>query len=277
MPTDARSLDRRAFDETGYSVIDDAVSEADCERLLAEGTALFERLRSRWVREYDARPSSSGPPLLIYRPQDVIGDRGLRPDGEIVFHRIANNLERELPTLRRVLTSEPFVGTFSALGMRDPRYVASSYLIKPPLRIPNQPIAHQDSSIVHTRPESTVTLWFSLEDATVETGCVWVAPGRFEAAETYRRVEEADAPEQLRHERKACWDPSRFVPVPMKKGGLLVMDGNLPHQHRANFGPVPVHRFAFICADLANEYPHSNFVRLDDGAPFFSPFSNDIR
>lgn len=36
---------------------------------------------------------------------------------------------------------------------------------------------HQDSSFLYTDPPSVVGLWWALEDATLENGCLWSLPG----------------------------------------------------------------------------------------------------
>lgn len=36
---------------------------------------------------------------------------------------------------------------------------------------------HQDATFLHTDPVSVVGLWFALEDATIENGCMWALPG----------------------------------------------------------------------------------------------------
>ena len=36
---------------------------------------------------------------------------------------------------------------------------------------------HQDSTFLHTEPETVIGVWLALEDATVENGCLFAKPG----------------------------------------------------------------------------------------------------
>ena len=37
-------------------------------------------------------------------------------------------------------------------------------------------VPHQDSSYIYTQPLSCVGLWWALEEATKENGCLWAIP-----------------------------------------------------------------------------------------------------
>ena len=50
------------------------------------------------------------------------------------------------------------------------------YIFKPP-EIGGEVLCHQDATYLHTEPASVVGLWFALEDATCENGCLWALPG----------------------------------------------------------------------------------------------------
>src|SRR3546814_8114730 len=58
---------------------------------------------------------------------------------------------------------------------------------------------HQDSTFLYTDPLSVVGLWFALEDATLENGCLWALPGAHKGPlrERWRRKDGALAMERL--------------------------------------------------------------------------------
>ena len=52
----------------------------------------------------------------------------------------------------------------------------SMYIFKQP-NIGGEVTCHQDATFLYTEPLRMVGLWFALEDATIENGCLWVIPG----------------------------------------------------------------------------------------------------
>jgi hypothetical protein len=62
------------------------------------------------------------------------------------------------------------------LGFSRPRILQSMLILKQPgVGSPVPP--HTDSTFLYTIPTSCVGLWFALQDATPENGCMWFAPG----------------------------------------------------------------------------------------------------
>jgi phytanoyl-CoA hydroxylase len=49
------------------------------------------------------------------------------------------------------------------------------YIFKQP-RIGGEVTCHQDSAFLYNDPISIAGLWFALEDATTENGCLWAIP-----------------------------------------------------------------------------------------------------
>lgn len=57
-----------------------------------------------------------------------------------------------------------------------PPALQSMYIFKQP-SIGGVVVPHQDSTFIHTTPLSCVGLWWALEDATKDNGCLWALPG----------------------------------------------------------------------------------------------------
>src|SRR3546814_19129036 len=74
---------------------------------------------------------------------------------------------------------------------------------------------HQDSTFLYTDPLSAVGLWFALEDATLENGCLWALPGAHKGPlrERWRRKDGALAMERL---EDTPW-PQAGVPRPEER------------------------------------------------------------
>ena len=64
----------------------------------------------------------------------------------------------------------------AALGYNQPLLLQSRYIFKQP-DIGGEVTCHQDATFLYTEPMTVTGLWFALEDATLENGCLWAIPG----------------------------------------------------------------------------------------------------
>ena len=62
------------------------------------------------------------------------------------------------------------------LLFKKPQVVQSMYIFKNP-KIGGEVGCHKDSSFLITDPLSVCGIWVSLDDATLENGCLWGVPG----------------------------------------------------------------------------------------------------
>ena len=94
---------------------------------------------------------------------------------------------------------------------------------------------HQDSTFLHTSPPSVVGLWLALEDATLDNGCMWAAPGVHKAGVS-RRFVHRNGRMTFEGEMPAV-DPAAFVPLPVPAGSLVLLHGANQHYRweRARF------------------------------------------
>lgn len=82
-------------------------------------------------------------------------------------------------------------------------------------------VPHQDATFLYTEPVQLVGFWFALDDATLENGCLWFAPGSHNSGVHRRLIRNPDknSSELLIFTAPApCYQTSNFQPVPVKKG-----------------------------------------------------------
>ena len=95
------------------------------------------------------------------------------------------------------------------------------YIFKQP-RIGGEVVCHQDAAFLHTEPSSVLGLWFALEDATVENGCMYAAPGGHRGPLRSRFVRDGD------RTRTVTLDPT-----PLPTEGLVPLEAPQGHADRA--------------------------------------------
>ena len=139
-----------------------------------------------------------------------------------------------------------------ALGYTDPRMVQSLIIVKA-AQVGAKVVPHQDGCSGFTDPPSCTKFWYALEDATIDNGCLAVAPGTHItrpltqrcrvgknglpgfadlAKLVYASVEglsaNAAAPE------KDAEGNFVYKQLEVKAGTLILMHGNLMHTSEAN-------------------------------------------
>lgn len=124
----------------------------------------------------------------------------------------------------------------SDLGFEQPLLMQSTLIFKQP-RIGGEVVWHQDASFLITEPPSVVGFWFALEDATLDNGCLWVAPGAHRGPmgvlrERYVRSGDGFVTETLDHTPWPTGDATRALEV--SAGTLVILDGLLPHASAPN-------------------------------------------
>jgi phytanoyl-CoA hydroxylase len=148
------------------------------------------------------------------------------------------------------------------------------YIFKQP-HIGGEVGCHQDATFLYTDPITVTGFWFAIEDATVENGCLWVAPGghrgplrqRFERAGAtvddgvrFEHLDDAPLPAA----------PGDLIPVEVPAGTMIVLHGLLPHWSDTNRSPTSRHAYSLHCIDAGAAYPSTNWLQRPASMPFRS-------
>jgi len=151
----------------------------------------------------------------------------------------------------------------SELGLAKPALVQSMYIFKN-ARVGGDVACHQDATFLHTTPSSVVGLWFALEDATIENGCMWALPGghreplrkRFARAPSGGTVMHVLDPTPL-PEPAPC---APWVPIEATRGTMVILHGHLPHWSSTNRSNRSRHAYAIHYVDDATLWSADNWL-----------------
>jgi phytanoyl-CoA hydroxylase len=147
------------------------------------------------------------------------------------------------------------------------------YIFKQP-GIGGEVSCHQDSTFLYTTPMSVIGLWFAVEDATLENGCLWGVPKGHQHG-LLKRFERnsADAIEtKMVTLKEHEWHQDELVAMPVPKGSLVILNGEFPHLSYANRSGKSRHAYAIHAIDNACEYPELNWLQAAKGSSFV-PFN----
>jgi phytanoyl-CoA hydroxylase len=154
------------------------------------------------------------------------------------------------------------------------------YIFKQP-KIGGEVTCHQDATFLYTQPIESAGLWFALEDATIENGCLWAIPGGHNPLSGAAaapgtpplglRSRWVRAPKGgMRFEviDSTPWPAERLVPLEVRKGTLIVLHGLLPHRSLENRSPKSRHAYTLHVIGGNCHYPKDNWLQRSGELPF---------
>ncbi|MBV9953287.1 MAG: phytanoyl-CoA dioxygenase family protein [Acidimicrobiia bacterium] len=169
--------------------------------------------------------------------------------------------------------TETLAGIADDLGIAEPLLLQSMHIFKQP-RIGGEVTCHQDATFLWTEPDSVVGLWFALEDATLENGCLWAEPGghRGPVRQRFVRAGATDADGTRFEELDPTPLPepgegASLVPLEVEAGTLVVLHGRLPHWSGPNRSARSRHAYSVHVIDGRAEYPAANWLQRPADLP----------
>lgn len=222
------------FHTEGVLVVEDILDQALIGRLWAEYAEILEGLMAGWGRESSGdfaadliKAYRDG--LDWFQPMDISlpGDR-IEPDTPMHF----GSAVFDMVTAPRVLDLvEDLIGP--EITSNPIQHVR----IKPPVHDlrPDEVRGHvggtdwhQDRGVAHAEADETrmLTVWIAVTDATVENGCLQCVP----------RVTELlpHCPQRQTSIADGFLDLDRATPLPVRSGGVVVLDPMIPHASLPN-------------------------------------------
>ena len=222
------------FRTDGVLVVEDVLDRPLIDRLRAEYADLLADMMTGWGRETSGdfatdliRAYRDG--LDWFQPMDI-SLPGDRIEADTPFHFG--------PAVFDMITAPRLLDMVEDLiGPEITSNPIQHVRIKPPARDlrPGEARAHiggtdwhQDRGVAHAEADATrmITVWIAITDATVENGCLQCVP----------RVTELlpHCPQRQTAIADGFLDTGRAVPLPVRAGGVVVLDPMIPHASLPN-------------------------------------------
>ena len=261
----------------GYLVLAEFVDADSCDGLRAraeqmvrefdpgEITSIFStHEQNRLSDEYFLE---SGDKIRFFFEEDAfLADGQLKQSKERSINKIGHALH-ELDTLfREFSTTAEIQQLIANLGIDKPLLLQSMYIFKQP-EIGGEVTCHQDSTFLYTEPNSIAGLWFALEDATLENGCLWAIPGGHRLGLKSRWVRDGNGRMKFDLFDPTPFPEERLVPLEVKKGSLILLDGLLPHKSQANRSLKSRHAYTLHVISAESSYPQDNWLQRSTEKP----------
>jgi len=198
--------------------------------------------------------------------EDAFDEHGaLRQPKALSINKIGHAMHDLDPVFEAFSHGAPLDALVRELGIAEPRIYQSMYIFKQP-HIGGEVGWHQDATFFATDPQTVTTLWFALERADRNNGCLWVEPGghqgplreRFFVGSAGPRTERLDA---------APWPAAHAVPLEVDAGTLVAFHGLLPHYSAPNRSATSRHAFTLHVVDGNARYAPDNWLQRPDNFP----------
>jgi phytanoyl-CoA hydroxylase len=264
------------YERDGFVVLSDFVSPERCETLrqraleiidafdpTTDPAAVFSTTEQTHAQEEYFL--TSGGEIRCFLEDGVFVDGQLNVSKERAVNKIGHAMHDRDPVFEAFSYTPAVAGVLASLGFDDPTALQSMYICKA-AGTGGEVIAHCDHTFLWTEPKSVVGLWFAIDDAAVDNGCLWALPGghSLSARTRFRRTADGTVTEVLDPEP---YPTEGFVPLEVTRGTLVVLNGTLPHRSDTNHSERSRHAYTLHVIDAAAEYPADNWLRRDATLP----------
>ncbi|MBJ7539510.1 phytanoyl-CoA dioxygenase family protein [Marinomonas transparens] len=271
------------YHEEGYLVIESLVLESVCGALKERVAFLMgdfdpDSVRSIFTTNEQTRHADryfmeSAEKVSFFFEEEAFDASGnLKQSLALSINKIGHGLHSQDDVFRDFSLSCVWHSLLQQLGMKKPCAVQSMYIFKQP-GIGGEVNCHQDSTFLYTTPMSVIGLWFAIEEATLENGCLWGVPkGHREGLlKRFERETPGSITTKMVTIKEHQWNQDELVALPVPKGSLVILNGEFPHLSYANRSNKSRHAYAIHAIDQVCEYPEENWLQPSQGKAFL-PF-----
>jgi len=265
------------YQRDGFLVLPDFVETAACDRLRQRAEELVDEFDPAGVvsifstreqtRTSDDYFLESGDKIRFFFEENAFHpDGSLRQSKGRSINKIGHALHDLDPVFDR-FSRQPQIRELAAdLELAEPLLLQSMYIFKQP-NIGGEVSCHQDGTFLFTEPLRMVGLWFALEDATKENGCLWAIPGGHQLGLKKRFVRAPGGGTRFEVLDQTPWPEEKAQPLEVKKGTVIVLDPLLPHLSRENRSTRSRHAYTLHLIDASVNYPADNWLQRPAAMP----------
>ncbi|EAQ64539.1 hypothetical protein MED121_21350 [Marinomonas sp. MED121] len=182
-------------------------------------------------------------------------------DRALCINKIGHALHELDPVFKRFSHQKILGDIAKDIGLQEPQIRQSMYIYKQP-NIGGEVNWHQDATFFFTTPQSVVTYWFAMEDATLENGCLWVEPEGHKGP-LRERFNRCGSDTKMQPLSDKAWPIDTGVPVEVKAGSLVIFQGKLPHYSAPNRSNKSRQAYTLHVTDGRTEYAVENWLHAN--------------
>jgi phytanoyl-CoA hydroxylase len=265
------------YQRDGFLVLNDFVTPVACDRLRERALEWVEGFDPAGVvsifstkeqnRLSDDYFLESGDKIRFFFEEDAfLPDGTLKQNKERSINKIGHALHDLDPVFNDFSRTAELKQLSLDLGIEQSLLLQGMYIFKQP-NIGGEVTCHQDSTFLNTEPIAIAGLWFALEDATVENGCLWAIPGGHKIGLKSRWKRAREGGMRFDVFDPTPWAEDKLEPLEVRKGTLIVLHGLLPHKSLANRSARSRHAYTLHVMGGNCHYPADNWLQRSRDMP----------
>lgn len=259
------------FNENGFVVFDKLIPLIEIEKIKAQAATLVDQ----WVEDSPAHTFTtqdndrtgddyfldSAEKIRCFFEEEAFSESGeLVQERSLCINKIGHALHELDPVFNAFSHQTIFSDIVAGLGMQRPQIRQSMYIFKQP-RIGGEVNWHQDASFFFTKPQSVLTFWFAVEDATLDNGCLWVEAGGHKGPLRERFNRDKDTTTMISLDQTPWPNEAGGQALEVSAGTLVVFHGHLPHYSAPNRSANSRQAYTLHVTEGLSEYASENWLQ----------------
>jgi len=262
---------KQQFEQDGFLIINDFISQDSCEVLIKRAHELindFEPHDEKTIfSTHDQQHAKhqyfldSSDKIHFFFEQHAFNTNGeLIKEKSFSINKIGHGLHDVDPIFNSFSRQDNIKNLVSDLQITNPLLAQSMYICKQP-HIGGEVNCHQDATYLYVEDQAVIGLWFALQDATIENGCLWAIPGAHKSKLKSRFI--CDEHQQFRTEiyDDSAWDLNQMMPLEVSSGSLILLHGYTPHMSKANTSAQSRHAYTLHVISGDSHYSDENWLQ----------------
>lgn len=265
------------YHRDGFLVIEGFVDPKECDKLRARASQLVDQFDPEGITYiFTTKDQSKSRDQYFLDSASTIRfffeEGAFLEDGSFRFskERCINKFGHAMHDLDSVFDKFSRTGKLASLiadlGIDHPLLMQSMYIFKQPF-IGGEVTCHQDGTFLFTEPDTTIGLWFALEDATLENGCLWVIPEGHLNPLKSRFLKTEKGGTRFEIYDSASWDLTGMIPLEVQKGSLIILHSRVPHMSYGNHSAKSRHAYTLHIIDAKSQYLEDNWLQRPADMP----------